>query len=128
MTGRLAARHTPWSAVAIAGEAIAGTRMDVAEILGIRTAEEFSRRFSRSAVKRAKREGLVRNAAVVAGNLRQPGLIPALKEACGDESPLVRGHAVWALGQYSEAHFVANLRDKENDAFVLSEIEAVIDR
>jgi epoxyqueuosine reductase len=112
--------------VAIAGESIAGTRMDVAEILAIRSAEDFSKRFSRSAVKRAKREGLVRNAAVVAGNLRQPSLVPALKESCGDASPLVRGHAVWALGEYGETHFVAELRDQENDAFVLSEMDEVM--
>lgn len=111
--------------VAIAGESIADTRMDVAEILKLRSDEEFSRRFSRSAVKRAKREGLLRNAAVVAGNLRQAGLIPALKKAVHDDSPLVRGHAVWALGEYVEIEFVAELREKENNAFVLSEIDAV---
>jgi epoxyqueuosine reductase len=112
--------------VAIAGDTIAGTEMDVAELLGMRTDEEFSRRFSRSAVKRAKREGLVRNAAVVAGNLNQDALIPALKEACRDESPLVRGHAVWALGEYGEAKFLDAFRKTEDDPGVLSEIAAVI--
>ncbi len=107
---------------AIAGETIAGTQMDLGEILRLRTREAFSERFSRSAVKRAKREGLVRNAAVVAGNLGHEELVPALKEAFTDESALVRGHVAWALGEYGEREWLMDR--SEDDAYVLSEIEA----
>ena len=119
------AKAKPGTNVAIAGDVIAGTEMDVAEILLMRSQEEFSRRFSRSAVKRAKREGLVRNAAVVAGNLKHEPLVTALKQACRDESPLVRGHAAWALGEYGEGEFLEEFSKAEDDPYVLSEIEAV---
>lgn len=64
------------------------------------TEEEFGRRFTVSAVKRAKRRGLLRNAAVALGNTRNPDAIAPL--ACSIEAetePLIRSHATWALGQ-----------------------------
>ena len=46
---------------------------------------------------RAKREGLARNAAVVAANTHAEDLLPLLEDvARHDPSPLVRQHAVWA--------------------------------
>ncbi len=69
--------------------------------------EEFHLRFRRSAVWRARREGLARNAAVVLGNSGNPAAIPFLARALAtDPSPVVRGHAAWALGelQHPEAY------------------------
>jgi epoxyqueuosine reductase len=58
-------------------------------------------RFGASAMSRAKRRGLARNAAVVLGNRRDPRTIPALKAAAaGDPDALVREHAAWALEQF----------------------------
>jgi epoxyqueuosine reductase len=48
---------------------------------------------------RARRAGLLRNAAVVLGNLGDPAAIPALEYALSDPEPLVAGHAVWALSR-----------------------------
>jgi epoxyqueuosine reductase len=48
-------------------------------------------------MKRAKRRGLVRNAAVVLGNVGTTDDVPALKAALDDPEPLVREHAAWAL-------------------------------
>ena len=59
----------------------------------------FSRRFRGSPVKRAKRRGLLRNAAVALGNRGTAADIPALTAALSDAEPLVRGHAAWALGR-----------------------------
>src|SRR5205823_9874282 len=60
----------------------------------------FSRRFSGSAIKRAKRRGLLRNVAVALGNTRNPDAIPALERSLETEKePLVRAHVAWALGQ-----------------------------
>ncbi|HEV2735613.1 MAG TPA: HEAT repeat domain-containing protein [Longimicrobiaceae bacterium] len=67
------------------------------ELMGL-TQEEFSRRFKGSAVKRAKRRGLLRNGAVARGNWGAPEAAPVLAAARADEEPLVRGHAAWALG------------------------------
>jgi epoxyqueuosine reductase len=52
-----------------------------------------------TAVWRARRRGLVRNACVAAGNWRDPAAAPALRELLHDREPLVRGHAAWALGR-----------------------------
>lgn len=59
---------------------------------------EFNRKFKDSPVKRAKRRGYQRNAAVALGNTGGPGTLPAL-EAAGTDEPLVRRHAEWAAGQ-----------------------------
>ncbi len=62
--------------------------------------EEFGLRFTVSAVKRAKRRGLLRNVAVALGNTRNPDAVAPLAHAIEAESePLIRSHAAWALGQ-----------------------------
>jgi epoxyqueuosine reductase len=55
--------------------------------------------FSRSPMKRAKRRGLKRNAAVVLGNVGTTEDVPALVAALDDLEPVVRKHAEWALGK-----------------------------
>ena len=81
-------------------EAIAGhdARTLAREILAM-TQEEFSRAFSKSPMKRAKLQGLRRNAAVVLGNVATTDDIGALTRAGDDAGPLVREHAAWALEQ-----------------------------
>ncbi|HVT41115.1 MAG TPA: tRNA epoxyqueuosine(34) reductase QueG, partial [Gemmatimonadaceae bacterium] len=59
-------------------------------------------RFGASAMSRAKRRGLARNAAVALGNRRDPATIPALQAAARDDpDAIVREHAEWALGQFA---------------------------
>jgi epoxyqueuosine reductase len=58
--------------------------------------EAFRAAFRGSPVKRAKRRGLARNAAVVLGNIGDEQDMPALARASNDPDPLVRQHAVWA--------------------------------
>lgn len=64
--------------------------------------QEFNRKFKNSAIKRAKRRGYVRNAAIAAGNSRKPELLPALEIAREDEDALVREPAQWALERIRE--------------------------
>ena len=59
--------------------------------------EQFRSRFRNSPMKRAKRRGLARNAAVVLGNLGSPRDADVLARALEDPEPLVRDHAGWAL-------------------------------
>jgi len=59
--------------------------------------QEFSARFKNSAMKRAKRRGLARNAAVVLGNVGTVDDVPLLEAALQHDEPLVREHAAWAL-------------------------------
>jgi len=62
--------------------------------------DELRQAFAGTPVLRPKRRGLLRNAAVVAGNQRQASAVPALARALLSESePLVRAHAAWALGR-----------------------------
>ncbi|GBD24218.1 Epoxyqueuosine reductase [bacterium HR29] len=73
----------------------------LAELIGLDD-EEFRRRFQGRPLMRAKRDGLVRNACVALGNVGLPEDVPALIRALEDRSPLVRGHAAWALGRCIE--------------------------
>jgi epoxyqueuosine reductase len=60
---------------------------------------EFSAAFKGSPMKRAKRRGLARNAAVVLGNVGTLDDISVLEAALQHDEPLVRAHAAWALGR-----------------------------
>ncbi len=62
--------------------------------------EAFRTIFKGSPVKRAKRRGLARNAALALGNARDPCALPALhKTAKEDPEPLVREAAEWSIRQ-----------------------------
>ena len=61
--------------------------------------EEFRQRFRKTPFDRPGRSGLIRNAAIAAGNSGDASLIPSLVQCLNDEEPLVRGAAAWALGK-----------------------------
>jgi epoxyqueuosine reductase len=61
--------------------------------------EAFRREFKGSAMKRAKRRGLARNAAIVLGNVGTSDDVDALVHALDDPEALVAEHATWALEQ-----------------------------
>jgi len=63
------------------------------------TPEAFNRKFKNSPIKRVKRRGYLRNAAVAAGNSGDENTIPALEKAGKDHEPTVREHANWALAK-----------------------------
>ncbi len=60
---------------------------------------QFAARFASSPIKRIKRERLIRNACVAAGNWADDSLIRPLTHLLNDPAAIVRGHAAWALGQ-----------------------------
>jgi epoxyqueuosine reductase len=85
----------------------------------------FRERFRGSAIKRAKRRGLLRNACVAAGNWGDPVVVPALTALLDDDEPLIRGHAAWALGQIATSDAQESLRERlatEPHAYVAGEI------
>jgi epoxyqueuosine reductase len=97
---------------------------ELIELMGMDQAE-FSRRFRKSPVKRAKRRGLLRNAAVALGNWGSPEAVPVLTAALNDEEPLIRGHAAWALGRIGTAKALMTLKARvglEEDPWVREEI------
>ncbi|HEX9471794.1 MAG TPA: tRNA epoxyqueuosine(34) reductase QueG [Bradyrhizobium sp.] len=59
----------------------------------------FRARFTKSPVKRIGRDRFVRNVLIAIGNSNDAGLAIAAERLLDDESPLVRGAAVWALSQ-----------------------------
>ena len=88
--------------------------------------DEFSRG---SAIRRAKRSGLLRNVAVALGNSGAPEAVPALIAALRDDEPLVRGHAAWALGRINAPEARAALFARvssESDAFVQEELRLAL--
>ncbi len=58
----------------------------------------FAARFRRSPLKRARRQGMLRNVCVALGNWAAPETVPALALALNDPHAAARGHAAWALG------------------------------
>lgn len=91
--------------------------------------ERYETEFTGTAMRRATRSGLRRNAAVVLGNRGDDAALPALTTALHDEDAIVRGHAAWAIGQIDARHPVlTNALLREPDAQVRAELEAVLAR
>lgn len=100
--------------------------LTVRELLEM-TPEKFAAVFRRTAVKRLKLSGLLRNACVVAGNSGDASLVPLLVRLASHELSLVRAHAVWAVRKLTDeraAELLAAARGVETDASVLAEYEA----
>ena len=82
-----------------------------------------------TAMRRATRSGLRRNAAVVLGNLRQQTAVPALTRALEEPDPVVRGHAAWALGRLDDTRkALGNALARETDPRVVHELRNALDR
>ena len=91
---------------------------------------QFRQRFRDTPLWRAKRRGLLRNAAIVLGNQRCQEAIPALTCGLTDDEPLVRGACAWALAQIDEGRAAEVLRKTlsvETDENVLSELRAALE-
>jgi len=69
---------------------------DPVDLLAL-TDEEFRRRFRGTALWRTKRQGLVRNAAIVLGNTGDERALPALERASQDVDPVIQNAARWAM-------------------------------
>ena len=65
--------------------------------------QSFAQRFVSTPLERTGADRLKRNAAIVAGNTRNPEILRALARALQDPSDLVRAHATWAVGQIDSA-------------------------
>ena len=70
--------------------------LDPIELLGLSKAQ-FKKRFQHTSLWRTKRSGLLRNAAIVLGNVGDRRAIPALERATTDAEEVIREAAVWAL-------------------------------
>ncbi len=87
--------------------------------------------FRGSPMKRAKLEGLQRNAAVVLGNIAGPGAVSALARALESPVPMVRGHAAWSLGELGGDRaegLLSRALEHETDERARNEMESALAR
>ena len=83
----------------------------------------YQREFVGTAMRRATRSGMRRNAAVVLGNRGDPRALPPLRAALADEDAVVRGHAAWAIGRIDPRDpALDRALQKEADALVRTEL------
>jgi epoxyqueuosine reductase len=88
----------------------------------------FRARFSKSPIKRSGRERFIRNVLIAIGNSESPALAPDAIARLDDDSPLVRGAAVWAASQLMQPKDFAALKQErlsgETDESVAAEWNA----
>ncbi|MCB9870797.1 MAG: HEAT repeat domain-containing protein, partial [Planctomycetes bacterium] len=90
---------------------------------------DYQRDWVGTAMRRATRSGLRRNAAVVLGNLGDATAAGALRGALDDADPVVRGHAAWALGRIGGARDALDRQlGREVDPRVRTELTAALER
>jgi len=94
------------------------------------SSSDYRRLTSGTALRRASRWQLLRNASVAAGNSGDPSLIEPLTNLLQHSRyPIVRGHSAWALGQYHTLTATAALNEAlatETEGDVLAEIKRAI--
>ena len=118
----------PWNRFAQSGRRmLLSARYDLAE-LTLRevlelTPERFAEVFRKTAIKRLKLAGLLRNACVVAGNTAAHDCLDVLERLAAHTSPVVRAHAVWAARRLGAGARLAATRAAETDPAVMAEYE-----
>lgn len=112
-------------------DAGAGPRLDLADLLALRDDDAFRARFAGTPLLRPKRRGLLRNAAVAAANVEATRAVPALVACVEDDAePLVRGHALWALGRLDPSRarpLAERVRAADPDPDVVTEARCLLD-
>jgi epoxyqueuosine reductase len=124
----------PWNKFARAGreaklaarEALRAPRL--AELVRLDDAA-FRDLFAKSAVKRIGRARFVRNVLIAIGNSGEASLAEQAERLIDDESPLVRGAAIWALGRLDRTRLEACARTRrtgESDPELVAEWAAAL--
>jgi epoxyqueuosine reductase len=119
----------PWNKFAKAGREMKLTAREalraplLAELARLDDAG-FRALFAKSAVKRIGRARFLRNVLIAIGNSADATLAGTAERLLGDESPLVRGAAVWALGRLDGARLARSATERraaERDPQVIDE-------
>ena len=106
------------------------TPVDACELLTLDEAA-FQERFQSTPMSRARRAGLLRNAAIVLGNRGDQSAVPALLGVLNDDEPLIRGAAAWALGRLGAPTTVETLQARleiEIETDVIEELKQALSR
>ena len=89
--------------------------------------QEFRNFFSSSPIKRIGRDRFIRNVLIAIGNSDNKSLSKDALDNLKDESPLVRGAAIWALKKLLNNKEISNIKQKyiinEKDRSVINEWE-----
>ena len=104
------------------------SEVDLAELFAI-TDEEFRAKFRKTPFWRTRRRGILRNAAIVLGNQRNPQSVSCLKQGLCDAESIVRGASAWALGQIGGTAATQALESRlpiEDDPEVTQEIQQAL--
>ena len=132
-------RHAPGTAEPALQPSADGGPPSLVDLLAL-DAAGFRERFRGTPLLRAKRQGLLRSAAIALGNHPAPeqaaaGSLEMLQQRLADDEPVIRGAVAWALGQWRcrspklAAGIVLMLRSRlevEADATVRQELEAAL--
>lgn len=106
------------------------TPVDACELLTLDEAA-FQERFQSTPMSRARRAGLLRNAAIVLGNRGDQSAVPALLGVLNDDEPLIRGATAWALGRLGAPTTVEMLQTRleiETETDVIEELKQALSR
>ena len=79
-----------------------GSALTLASLLDM-SEEDFRARFQNTPLDRPGRSGVLRNAAIAAGNSGDVSLIPALQKCVDDPDPLISEASNWALRKLQES-------------------------
>jgi len=106
--------------------------MNPLELVGLFALDEetFRARFRHTPFWRAKRHGILRNAAIVLGNRPSNEAISALTQGVNDVRATVRAASAWALGRHTHRAAKDALENRlamESDSSVREEIESALD-
>ena len=118
----------PWNKFAVAGrEAKLAARETLrapllADLVRLDDAA-FRALFAKSPIKRIGSARFIRNVLIAIGNSGDASLADEAERLLGDEAPLVRGAAVWALGRLDAARLERNAQklEAESDPDVIAE-------
>jgi epoxyqueuosine reductase len=99
--------------------------LDLVRLLGL-GANQLRKLVDGTAMRRANRTQLMRNACVALGNSGDELAVPALARALRDRNPIVRGHAAWGLGALGAFNELEAASATEDDVYVRSEITAAL--
>ena len=92
----------------------------------------FRSHFSGSPIKRIGRNRFLRNSLIASGNSGDVSLIPLMKDHLHDEDPVVRGAAIWGLGQLMPKGQFESLAEslvaQEQDLYVKEEWQGALER
>lgn len=107
----------PWNRFARAApvaELRAKPELETAGLVALSRLDDAAFRafFAQTAIKRIGRDRFIRNVLIALGNVGGEGAVGAVGARLGDESPLVRGAAVWAYARLAGASAFAAARSR----------------